>query len=79
MSLGAGLLAGTSFADQPPSAWIAALEQLLDPDERQRIAKEGQEILPANDIALQWGRWEAALQELVDRKRAARRGTVPGR
>jgi hypothetical protein len=62
-------MAGTSLADQPASAWLAALEQFLDPEARGRIAREAQAVLPPNGIAMQWPRWEPALQELVDRKK----------
>jgi hypothetical protein len=60
--LGAGLMAGTALDDQPPSAWIAALEQLLDPAERVRVASEQSERLKAEDIAVRGRDWERLYQ-----------------
>ncbi len=52
------------------AAWLDALEQLLASGQRQRVAAEGQAVLPANDMPSSGPRWESALEELVDRKRA---------
>ena len=61
-SLDAGRLAGTSLADQSPSAWQAELERLLDPTERLMA------VAPTNamwDIRRHGADWESALMEVA--------------
>ena len=64
-ALKTGTLAGSSLADQPPSAWQAELERLLDPQERVNQAKANSAALDW-DIRDRWTDWESALLELVD-------------
>jgi hypothetical protein len=67
-ALGVGRMAGTSLADQPPSAWLEELERLLDPAERVTAVKEDAEALRSWDIRDRWTDWESALTKVVERR-----------
>jgi hypothetical protein len=67
--LGCGRLAGTDIANQKPKFWIAALEAMLDPAERLRMAKEAHERVAQEDIRARWQEWESVYAEVLDRRR----------
>jgi len=65
--LDCGVLAGASFEDQSPAAWQAALERLLDADERARIARLQSVRVAAEDIGVRGVEWERLYLRLCDR------------
>jgi len=66
--LGCGWLAGSSIEDQPPAAWIAALESALDPTERQRAIRHANERIASQDIGMRWAEWAAVYESVLDRR-----------
>lgn len=64
---GCGVLAGPSFEEQTSVTWEAALEQLLDADERRRVARAQFERVAAEDIGVRGGEWERLYVRLAGR------------
>ena len=65
--LGCGILAGASLEDQSPAAWQAALERLLDADERTRVAHLQTDRVAAEEIGVRGVEWERLYHRLCDR------------
>jgi hypothetical protein len=65
--LGCGILAGASLEDQSPAAWQAALERLLDSDERTRVAHLQTDRVAAEEIGVRGVEWERLYLRLCDR------------
>jgi glycosyltransferase involved in cell wall biosynthesis len=70
-AFGSGALVGESLTDQTEQGWIAALEQLLDPDIRRERAARQAERVAAENIAHRWRDWEDLYLEVVAEARAA--------
>jgi hypothetical protein len=68
--LGCGRLAGSDIAHQGAASWITAVEPLLDPDERLRVAAAARVRVAQEDISIRWREWEAVYGEIL----ASRRG-----
>ena len=65
--LGIGRLAGSDLANQGPKFWTAALEAMLDPEERLRMAGEARERVAAEDIRVRWPEWENVYSKVLDK------------
>jgi len=63
--LGFGRLAGTDLDRQEPRDWIAAVEPLLDPAERAKVADEARAAVAAQDIRVRWHDWETVYGDLL--------------
>ena len=68
---GSGVLVGESFEDQGAKQWVGALERLLDPAERLKLALGQTERLAPEDIAVRWPDWERVYLEAVGQVRPA--------
>lgn len=64
--LGFGSLAGMSLAGQGPKDWEAALEPLLDKDERVKAGQAARDSVEAQDIRVRWADWERAYSSLLE-------------
>lgn len=67
--LGCGRLAGAGLGDQSASEWIAALEAVLDPAERQQMAARARERVQREDIVTRWRDWERVYAETLRARR----------
>lgn len=63
---GCGRLAGFDMTHQEPKFWIAALESMLDPSERSRVATEARERVEREDIRVRWTDWETSYKSLLE-------------
>jgi glycosyltransferase involved in cell wall biosynthesis len=68
--LGCGRMAGASLAEQGPEAWVQALEGLLDPAVRRRLADAQYARAQREDISVRVCEWEDAYVSAVAGARA---------